>query len=55
MEGNTWLGPVMRTISYVVIHPFTVAPRSEKLLGQFIAEYPGSEAVRVNLHVATKV
>ena len=24
-------------------------------MGQFIAEYPGSEAVRNNLHVATKV
>ena len=29
--------------------------RSEKLLGQFIQEYPGSDAVRSNIHVATKV
>ena len=29
--------------------------RSEKLLGQFIREYPGSDTVRSNLHVATKV
>lgn len=30
------------------------AGKSEALLGQFIREYPGSERVRANLHVATK-
>lgn len=30
------------------------AGKSEQLLGKFIREYPGSDRVRDNLHVATK-
>lgn len=33
---------------------FTTTGKSEQLLGRFIAEYPGSDKVRSNLHVATK-